>query len=191
MRGKRSTRLGTRLILSYVLLAAAIMIVFAAGTALVLYFQMRDQIAHFAIQDIETVEGLLALTPAGKVYVREDYHNHPESRNILDHYIEVLAPGGAVLYRNERLSNETLGGPPMPGEGVGGYSERWTKLADGTRVVLVSRSHVLDGRTVLIRLAQTEEPVWRALGLFGASAWMWRGMRRPWSAAIRSFFARR
>jgi heavy metal sensor kinase len=166
----RPRRLGTRLILSYVLLAGCIMLLFTAGTGLVLFLQLRVQLTHFAIQDIEIVEGLLAFTPDGHVIVRDDYHNHAESKKLLDHYIEVLTPEGAVLYRNERLGISGLGGAPVPGEGVGGYSERWATLADGTRAVLVSRRHVLDGRPILIRLAQTEEPVRRAVELFGIAA---------------------
>jgi heavy metal sensor kinase len=54
----------------------------------------------------------------------------------------------------------------MPGEGVGGYSQRSRLLADGTPVVVVSRRHSVDGHTVLIRLAQSEEPAWHALYQF-------------------------
>ena len=72
------------------------------------------------------------------------------------------SPDGALLYRNDRLGNLTLGGAPRPGEGVGGYSQRSAVLSDGTRVVMVSRRHVLDGHPILIRLAQSEEAVLRA-----------------------------
>lgn len=168
--GHRPRRLGTRLALSYILLLTCAMVVFTAGTAAVLFFQMRAQLAHFAVQDIETVEGLMAFTSEGRLTVREDYHNHPESKQILDHYMEVRAEDGALLYRNDRLGNRSLGGAPAPGEGVGGYSERSTKLSDGTRVIRVSRRHVLDGHPVVIRLAHSEEPVWQALEEFLAAA---------------------
>ena len=128
----RPARLGTRLVLSYVLMAAGIMLVFTAGTGAALFFGMRGQLAHFAVEDIETVEGLLASTPDGRVIVREDYHNHQEFRKVIDHYIEVLSPDGQVLYRNERLGDEELGSAPLPEEGIGGYSQRWSRLADGT-----------------------------------------------------------
>ncbi len=59
---KRPRRLGTRLTLSYLLLLSGTMLVFTAGTAAVVFFQMRAQLAHFAVQDIETVEGLISLT---------------------------------------------------------------------------------------------------------------------------------
>jgi hypothetical protein len=52
---------------------------------------LRSQLDHFAIQEIETVEGLLYFTPDGELRMREDYHNHPESKDVIDRFVEVLA----------------------------------------------------------------------------------------------------
>jgi heavy metal sensor kinase len=101
--------------------------------------------------------------PDGQIELREDYHNHPESKELIDRYLEVLSPTGAILLRNERLGDRALGGAPFHGEGVGGYSERSARLADGTRVRLVSRMHSLDGHPLLIRLAHSEEPLYSRL----------------------------
>ncbi len=163
MKLRLPARLGTRLALSYVLLIVCAMVLFTSGTAAVLFFQMRGQLASYAVQDIETVEGLFSFTPDGQLHVREDYHNHPESKQLLEHFFEVRAMDGTLLYRNDRLGTLTLGGAPLPGEGIGGYSERSATLGDGTRVITVSRRHTVDGHTVLIRLAHSEEPVWHAL----------------------------
>jgi heavy metal sensor kinase len=170
MRLSRPQRLGTRLALSYVLLLIGAMVVFATGTAAVVFFQMRAQLSHFAVQDIETVEGLMSFSPDGQLHVRDDYHNHPESKQILDYFLEVRASDGTVLYRNARLGNRSIGGKLLPGEGRGGYSQRSGHLSDGTRVIVASRSHSIDGRPVLIRLAHSEEPVWHALAQFLAAA---------------------
>src|SRR5579883_1312407 len=167
---KSPRRLGTRIVFSYVLLIAGATLLFAAGTAAVLFFQMRAQIRHFVVQDIENVEGLISLTRDGHVTVREDYHNHPESKHVLDYLLEIRSPDGATLYRNALLGNRTLGGPPAPDEGVGGYSERAARLADGTRVIIGSRRHAVDGRPLVIRLAESEEPVWHAVDEFLLSA---------------------
>ena len=166
----RQIRLGTRLLLSYILLAGCIMTVFAVGTGTVLYFQMRSQSARFAVQDIETVEGLLAFTPDRRIILREDYHNHPESRKVVDRYVEVLAPSGEVLYRNDRLGTENLGSMPAADEGVDGYSPRRIRLTDGLPVLLVSRRHILAGHPILIRVALSEEPIFRAVELFTIAA---------------------
>jgi heavy metal sensor kinase len=68
-----------------------------------------------------------------------------------------LSPDGRILFRNDRLGALALGGPIFDREGVGGYSERSDRLADGTRVVLVSRRHSTEGRPILIRLAYSTE----------------------------------
>ena len=39
----------------------------------------------------------------GKLRLREDYHNHAESKQVLEWLLEVRSPDGDVLYRNERL----------------------------------------------------------------------------------------
>jgi heavy metal sensor kinase len=134
-----------------------------------LFFQMRSQLGHFAIQDIETVEGLITFT-GGSLTVRDDYHNHSASKQILDYYLEVLTPDGILLYRNDRLKKRSLGGVPRATEGVGGYSPRSGVLADGTRVTIVSRHHVLDNHPLLIRLGLSEEPLWLSLKQYLAAA---------------------
>jgi heavy metal sensor kinase len=84
--------------------------------------------------------------------------------------LEVRSASGDVLFRNARLSGRALGDAPFSGEGVGGYSERNARLSDGTRVRVVSRVHLLDGRPLLIRLAHSEEPLYaRLTGLLLAS----------------------
>jgi len=92
--------------------------------------------------------------------MREDYHNHPASKQILERYLEVRSPAGGVLFRNERLAGQALGGDPFPREGEGGYSTRSGRLADGTPARMVSRRHTLDGHPLLLRLAYSEAPIW-------------------------------
>ena len=155
----RPRHLRTRLTLWYVSVLAALLAVAWGGTCALLFWQLRKQLDHFAIQEIETVEGLFYFTSAGQLRMREDYHNHPESKDVIERYLEVLTTDGTILLRNERLGSRALGGKTFSGEGVGGYSERTSHLSDGTPVRLVSRVHVLDGRRLLIRLAHSEEPL--------------------------------
>jgi heavy metal sensor kinase len=156
----RPTHLRARLTLWYMCVLAGLLILAWGGTFALLFWQLRSQLDHFAVQEVETVEGLLFFTPQGQLRMREDYHNHPESKDVIDRFVEVLSPEGSVLYRNDRLADRALGGPPFTGEGVGGYSVRSERIANGTRVRVVSRVHSLDGRTLLIRLAHSEEPLW-------------------------------
>jgi heavy metal sensor kinase len=159
----RPTQLRVRLTLWYMSVLAGLLILAWGGTFAVLFWQLRSQLDHFAIQEIETLEGLLYFTPQGALQMHEDYHNHPESKDVIDRFVEVLSPDGAILYRNERLGERMLGAAPFAGEGVGGYSVRSERLADGTRVRAVSRLHSLEGRSSLIRLGHTEEPLWSRL----------------------------
>ncbi|HTX36903.1 MAG TPA: ATP-binding protein [Bryobacteraceae bacterium] len=160
---RRPRHLRTRLTLWYVSVLAGLLTLAWACTCALLFFQLRSQLDRFAIEEIETVEGLFYFTADGQLHIRENYHNHPESKEVIERYLEVLAPDGAVLFRNERLGNRPLGGPPFSGEGVGGYSARSARLLDGTRVRLVSRVHVLDGHHLLIRLAHSEETLFTRL----------------------------
>jgi heavy metal sensor kinase len=159
----RPIHVRTRLTLWYVAVLAAVLVLFAAGTSVLHFWQMRTELGHYAVQDVETVEGLLFFTPDGRLHMREDYHNHPESRRVLERLLEIRAPDGALLLRNERLGNRSLGGRPYATEGVGGYSVHSQSLSDGTWVRMVSRRHSVDGHPTVIRLAYDEEPLWRHL----------------------------
>jgi heavy metal sensor kinase len=65
-----------------------------------------------------------------------------------------------VLYRNERLGDQSLGGNLAPGEGEGGYSIRSARLLDGSTVRMASRRHTLNGHPLVIRLGYSEQPIW-------------------------------
>jgi heavy metal sensor kinase len=160
----------TRLTLWYVGLLAGVLALFWGFSALFLFYQLRGQLDHYAIQDIETVEGLLYFDSSGHLAMHEDYHNHPESRQVLERLMEILSPDGTVLYRNQRLGNQSLGGGPAPNEGQNGYSPRSARLADGTPARLVSRRHTLGGRDLLIRLAYSELPIWSRVKELGAAS---------------------
>jgi heavy metal sensor kinase len=163
--GLRSPRhIRTRLTLWYTLVLAGVLCLYAAGTAVLLYWDLHAELTRHTIEDIETVEGLLFFGPDGNLRFRDDYHNHPESKEIQERYLEVLSPEGRVLFKNDRLGNLPLGGSTFAREGVGGYSQRVDRLPDGTRVILVSRQHITDGHLILIRLAYSVEPIWAQLG---------------------------
>jgi heavy metal sensor kinase len=144
----------------YIVVLAGFMCLYAGGTAVLLYWDLHSQLTRHTIEDIETVEGLLYFTSDGLLHFRDDYHNHPESKQIQERYLEVLSPDGRVLFRNDKLGSLMLGGSVFQKEGVGGYSERSDHLSDGTPVILVSRRHMTEGRPILIRLAYSVEPIW-------------------------------
>ena len=156
----------TRLTLWYVFVLGALLVVFAASASFVLVWHMRAQLERQAVQDLETVEGLLYFSGDGQLRLNEEYHNHPESKLVQDRLLEVLSLDGMILYRNDRLGMRMIGGTPFTGEGVGGYSERSIHASDGTPVILASRQHLLQGYPILIRLAYSQKPIWNRLTHF-------------------------
>ncbi len=160
--GFKLRHIRVRMTLWYVCVLGGTLLIYSIGISALLLWQLQRQLGRHAIEDIETVEGLLEIGPDGNVNLREDYHNHPQSRLVEERLLEVLSPAGQVLYRNERLGGRSLGGQPFPGEGQGGYSERFARLRDGTPVRLVSRYHQLNGRPLLIRLAYSELEIWES-----------------------------
>jgi heavy metal sensor kinase len=148
-----------RLTLWYVGIFGAVLGGYICGACALQYWQLSDQLHHAEIEDLETVEGLLYFAADGHLFLHEDYHSHPQSRLLLDRYMEVLSPGGEVLFRNERLGNMYLDGAPIPHEGKVGYASKRMRLADGTPVLAISHLHVLAGKPLVIRLAYSTEPL--------------------------------
>ncbi|MFC5860772.1 sensor histidine kinase [Acidicapsa dinghuensis] len=148
-----------RLTLWYAGIFGIVLAIYICGACGLQYWQLNDQLHHAEIEDLETVEGLLYFTPDGRLHLREDYHSHPQSRLLLDRYMEVLSPQGDVLLRNERLGAMSLGGAIAQQEGNVGYAPRRWRLEDGTPVLAISHIHILDGKPLLIRLAYSTEPL--------------------------------
>jgi heavy metal sensor kinase len=148
-----------RLTLWYVLILAVLLLLYGAGSSAILFLQLRSQLSHRAIEDLETVEGVLTVDASGKVLLRSDYHDHPYPETMQDRLLEVWSPGGTLLYRNELLGSRSLGPPPASTEGLNSYGERSLRLADGTPVRLVSKRHSIDGHPTVIRVGFSEQPL--------------------------------
>jgi heavy metal sensor kinase len=148
-----------RLTLWYVGIFGLVLAIYICGACILQYWQLSDQLHHAEIQDLETVEGLLYFAPDGRLMLREDYHSHPESRLLLERYMEVLSPEGEVLFRNERLGKMSLGPVPRSHEGELGYRAKSIRLEDGTRTLAISHLHYLQNKPLLIRVAYSTEPL--------------------------------
>ena len=162
----RPTYIRDRLTLWYVGIFGIVLAIYICGACILQYWQLSDQLHHAEIEDLETVEGLLYFTPDGRLLLQEDYHSHPQSRLLLDRYMEVLSPDGQVLFRNDRLHGMDLGGTPELREGDVGYQSNKMRLADGTTVLAISHLHLLQGKPLLIRLAYDTETLSRRLFAF-------------------------
>lgn len=164
--GLSSVNLRLRLTLWYGGAFAALLVVYICVATVVHYQQLVQQMYHSGVQELETAEGLLAPAPDGLITLNEDYFNNPQMRLRLDRLLEVLTVDGKVLYRNKKLHDEELGGPPLPGEGRGTYNERIFRLSDGRRVLMVSHFHRFHGQPVILRLAYDEAPVISSVARF-------------------------
>jgi heavy metal sensor kinase len=148
-----------RLALWFVAIFALLLMLYICGASLVQYWQLREQLHHAEIQDLETVEGLLYFTGDRRLSLHDDYHSSPRSRLLLERYMEVLSPDGQVLLRNDRLHDMKLGPQPGPNEGKAGYPARMFRLEDGTNVLAISHLHYLDGEPLLLRVAYSTDPL--------------------------------
>ena len=157
----RPLNVRARLTLWYLAVLAAALLIYGASTSLFLVFQLRNQLDHRAIEDLETIKGLLSFTSDGKLLFHSNYQDQSYPTKMLDPLIEVLAPDGMLLYRNELLGARSLGGSLQPGETSGSYTMRSIRLSDGMLVRLVSRQYTLEGRPRLIRLGLSEESLWQ------------------------------
>jgi len=151
--------LRARLTLSYVSVVAVLVVLVWGAASVTLFWQSRKQLDRFAAEEIETVENLLFFTADGKLRLPDYFENNRESKDMTASFVEVRSPMGSVLFRNKRLGDSALGGIPLPREGVEGYSPRSIRLSNGKHVRLISRAYVLDGYQLVIRLAQSEEPM--------------------------------
>jgi heavy metal sensor kinase len=166
MKWPRLKHVRARLTLWYVFVLGVLLVIGIAGASFVLVWQLHEQLERHVVQDLEMVEGLLYFDDGGKLHLNEGYHNHPESKLVQERLLEVLSQDGSILYRNDRLGNRTIGGAPFPHEGIGGYSERMERASDGTSLVLASRQHSMQGRTILIRVGYSPQPIWTHLREF-------------------------
>jgi len=155
----RISHIRSRLTLWYVAIFGLLFAVYICTACLLQYWQLKQQLYHAEVQDMETVQGLLYFTADGQVSLHEEYFNRPESRLLLDRLLEVLDSNGHVLFRNRKLDGNTLGTRLLPDEGVNDFTPRSFRLADGTPVLVISHVHVLQETPVLIRLAYSTEPL--------------------------------
>jgi hypothetical protein len=63
----RPLNVRTRLTLWYLAVLAAALLIYGASTSLFLVFQLRSQLDHRAIEDLETIKGLLSFASDGKL----------------------------------------------------------------------------------------------------------------------------
>ena len=62
-----SATIRVRLTLWYVAILAGVLLIYGASTCAIVLLQLRTQVDHLAIEDVETVAGFLSFSPDGKL----------------------------------------------------------------------------------------------------------------------------
>jgi signal transduction histidine kinase len=155
----RPTNLRRRLTFWYLAVLALLLLIYASLVFAFQYAVLTRQIVHDEIQDVETVEGLLFFDAKGELHLRQNYYSRPQSHLLIDRMMEVRDLRGMVLYRSPTLDGMPLGGINRPGEGDKSFDQRIVRLGNGSRVLLVSHIHVMQDRTLLIRLGYSLAPL--------------------------------
>ncbi|MGI4830877.1 MAG: ATP-binding protein [Janthinobacterium lividum] len=159
-------QLRTRLTLWYVLILAIILIFYLCLVFAFQYASIKRQIYHDEVQDVETVEGLLTFNSDGTLQLQQGYFSNPRSHLLIDRLMEVRDLSGTVLYRSPALGGMTLGGPLRKGEGEDTFDEREIRVADGNHVFLISHTHPVQGRLLVIRLGYSLALFWDRMRQF-------------------------
>jgi heavy metal sensor kinase len=161
----RPRNVRSRLTLWYVVVLASLLALYAAVACLFLFLSLREDFDHNLLEDVETVEGMLEKEPNGHVSLHASHPDIGEPR--IGHFIEVWSPQGSLLYRSPALQGQTLGGSPGPAEGLQDPTPATNLLPNGTRVRLASSVYHVEDQRVVLRVAYSEEKLWRELGEFG------------------------
>jgi heavy metal sensor kinase len=80
-----------------------------------------------------------------------------------DYFVEVWSPEGQVLYRTPQLKGQSLGPAPRLNHGRHIQFEGSSRLPNGLRVRAGRRTEDLENKTVILRVAVSEEGVWQEL----------------------------
>jgi heavy metal sensor kinase len=162
MRGLPHANLRSRLTVLYGSLLAVALLLYAGGVSTLFLRNLREQLDSSLHRDVETVEGALSTNPSGTLQISS--RGGEANEDELDHgyLLEVWSLDYMLLYRSEQLQGQLLGPIPAGSPASNRQSAHSIRLGSGTRLRLISRVHHLAiGNAVIVRLAVSEEPLWR------------------------------
>jgi heavy metal sensor kinase len=154
--------LRTRLTAFYSILLACALVLYAVCISGFFLHNLREQLDGSLDRDLETVEGDLFLTSDGRIGMTSHEGEADEDEPDRGYLLEVLAREGTLLYRTEQLKGQALGEAPRDTAEHIHPRTNSTRLPSGMRVRVMTRSHHLPGgKSVIVRLAVSEEPMWQ------------------------------
>jgi heavy metal sensor kinase len=140
----------------YVMVLGILLLVYAGGTSLYLFYSLREQLDHNLLEDMERVEGRLENSSNGMVALGSVHQDDDEPEQ--QRFVEVWSADRNLLYRSPALLGGTLGEPPRPA--TPRSSPSTVRLADGTWGRMATKVQTVDGRQVFLRMAHSEEKLW-------------------------------
>ncbi len=149
-----------RLTILYGVLLALALALYAVGTSVYLLRDLRKQQDASLDREIETVEGLIALSPDGGIELRSEEGEAREGVSERGYLLEIWTADGKPMFLSEGLDGSSLGPPPDLTQKPFDRSPHTYRLRNGTRVRAAARRHGIEGRVLLLRLAVSEEPLW-------------------------------
>jgi heavy metal sensor kinase len=152
--------LRVRLTLLYGILLALGLAFYAVGTSIYLLHDLRKQQDVNLDREIETVEGLISLSPKGKVELRSEEGEASSGSSEHGYLLEVWSVDGKPMFLSEGLEGVSLGPAPDATQKPFDRSPHSYRLSNGSRVRVAARRHNVEGRVLLLRLAVSEEPLW-------------------------------
>lgn len=144
----------------YGILLAVGLAFYAAGTSLYLLHNLRKQQDASLGREIETVEGLITLSPDGEAELRSEEGEAREGASEHGYLLEIWTVTGKPMYLSEALDGSSLGPAPDTAHKPLDRSPHTYRLRNGTRVRVEARMHRVEGQSVLLRLGVSEEPLW-------------------------------
>lgn len=161
MSGLLGRNLRARLTVFYASLLTAILLLYATCVSAFFLRNLREQLDSSLDRDVETVEAITSFNSAGQLELTTHEGEVADEDRERGYLLEMWAPDGTLLYRSAQLMGQGLG--PVPAGAAAFHRERphSLRLPSGVRVRILSRVHHLEGgKTVMIRLAVSEEPLW-------------------------------
>jgi heavy metal sensor kinase len=150
-----------RLTVLYGILLTLALALYVIGTSTYLLHDLKKQLDASLGHDTEMVEGLLSLSHEGQIQLASQEGEANEEEPDRGFLLEVWSTDGKLLYRSAVLDGNPLGPPPEVMAHHWRQSLRSNRLKNGMRVRMGSRLHGIEGRTVIVRLALSEEPLWK------------------------------
>lgn len=154
MRWWPSRSVHVRLTLWYTGTLAVLLAVYAGGVFLFLRRSLTAELDRRLHADFELAEQMLERTAEGSIRWRVDDHHH-EEEDAEEGGLDVWSPEGTLLYRRATFAEanrEALA--PLPFPARAGYAS--ITLAGDVPVRVLSGPYVIDGMSVVIRVARSE-----------------------------------